>query len=69
MTLRKITPTYAPAGSDDARQDAQHSTGTPRSAASKQNSKLNALNLDGMSPAVRTMVGEENIEFRCQAHS
>jgi hypothetical protein len=29
------------------RQNAQHSTG-PRSAAAKQNSKLNALNLDGM---------------------
>jgi hypothetical protein len=29
------------------RQNARHSTG-PRSAAAKQNSKLNALNLDGM---------------------
>jgi hypothetical protein len=30
-----------------ARRNAQHSTG-PRTAAGKQNSKLNALNLDGM---------------------
>ena len=46
MSLRK-SPQLTPALLAAARQNAQHSTG-PRSPAAKQNSKLNALNLDGM---------------------
>ena len=46
MSLRK-SPQLTPAMLAATRQNAQYSTG-PRSAAAKQNSKLNALNLDGM---------------------
>jgi hypothetical protein len=46
MSLRK-SPQLTPALLAAARANAQHSTG-PRSAAAKQNSKLNALNLGGM---------------------
>jgi hypothetical protein len=45
MSLRK-SPQLTPALLAAARRNAQHSTG-PRSAAAKQNSKLNALNSDG----------------------
>ena len=45
MSLRK-SPQLTPALLAAARQNAQHSTG-PRSAAAKQNSKLNALKHDG----------------------
>ena len=45
MSLRK-SPQLTPQLLAAARQNAQHSTG-PRSAAAKQNSKLNALNLGG----------------------
>jgi hypothetical protein len=45
MSLRK-SPQLAPQLLAAARQNAQYSTG-PRSAAAKQNSKLNTLNLDG----------------------
>ena len=46
MSLRK-SPELKPALLAAARANAQHSTG-PRSPAAEQNSKLNALNLDGM---------------------
>ena len=55
MSLRK-SPQLTPALLAAARQNAQHSTG-PRSAAAKQNSKLNALKHGGY-------VRDEN---RCQA--
>jgi hypothetical protein len=45
MSLRK-SPQLAPQLLAAARQNAQYSTG-PRGAAAKQNSKLNALSLDG----------------------
>ena len=45
MSLRK-SPQLTPALLAAARSNAQHSTG-PRSAAAKQNSRLNALNSDG----------------------
>ena len=45
MSLRK-SPQLTPALLAAARDNAQHSTG-PRSAAAKQNSRLNALNSDG----------------------
>jgi hypothetical protein len=46
MSLRK-SPQLTPQLLAAARKTAQQSAG-PRSAAAKQNSKLNALNLDGM---------------------
>jgi hypothetical protein len=45
MCLRK-SPQLTPELLAATRQNARHSTG-PRSAAAKQNSKFNALNLDG----------------------
>jgi len=60
MSLRK-SPQLTPQLLAAARQNAQHSTG-PRSAAAKQNSKLNTLNLDGMSQAVGGRWGKS----RCQ---
>jgi hypothetical protein len=45
MSLRK-SPQRTPRLLAATRRNAQHSTG-PRTAAGKQNSKLNALNLDG----------------------
>ena len=50
MSLRK-SPQLTPALLAAARHNAQHSTG-PRSPAAKQNSRLNALNSDGILNAV-----------------
>jgi hypothetical protein len=61
MSLRK-SPQRTPKLLAATRRNAQHSTG-PRTAAGKENSKLNALNLDGR----RYVVGGGRAGVRFQA--